>query len=442
VPDPTTSRSRSTPSRYRQLRAAGVVLLVAAAIATTSAASVLDSRTDRMRTRTGPVLVATQQLFSSLAETEAAATAVHLSGSGGDRVEDREQRRTYEVALARSMQLVERVASLIGDDDEAHDSLASIASGLATYAGTVESARTLNRAGLAGADATLAAALEQMSSGIGAEVQRLTAATADRLDEDDERPVVPLAVAAALLVAALAVLVITQVFAMQRSRRILNPLVLGSTVVAIGLLGWLVVAENRQRADLDLARNRGYDAIALTSSVQSTAYGAKAAESLALIGSSSARPSFQQFETEARALSASTIDEGTAARAREGTVAGDGTLFEVVRSADDARERAAATEVLVRWQRYRATNAAIQAAVTRNDIAGARTIATTSSNQAFTGFNLAVESVLRDNTDEYARLLSNAQDRLRFLAVAGAVLPILAALALVAGLQPRLREYR
>lgn len=441
MPDPATRR-RSTPARYRQLRAAGVVLLVAAAIATTSAAGVLDSRTERMRTRTGPVLVATQQLFSSLAETEAAATAVHLSGSGGDRVEDREQRRSYEVALARSMQLVERVASLIGDDDAAHDSLASIASGLATYAGTVESARTLNRAGLAGADATLAAALEQMSSGIGAEVQRLTAATSERLDEDEERPIVPLALAVALLVAAIAVLVVTQLFAMQRSRRILNPLVLGATVVAIGLLGWLVVAENRQRADLDLARERGYDAIALTSSVQSTAYDAKAAESLALIGSGSARPSFQQFETEARALSATTIDESTAARAREGTVTGSGRLFDVLRSADDARERAAGTEALVRWQRYRDTNAAIQAAVTRNDVAGARTIATTSSNQAFTGFNLAVESVLRDNTDEYARLLSNAQDRLRFLAVAGAVLPILAALALVAGLQPRLREYR
>ena len=157
---------RATPTRYRTYSIGAGAALVLAAVAASALIGSLADRTDRVRDRTGPVLVATQQLYSSLAEADAAATAVQLSGAD----ENREQRRFYEQALERSTQQIERVATLIGDDPAAHQVLQSIAAKLTRYAGVVETARTQNKAGTAGANATLTSALDLMRSGIGADV--------------------------------------------------------------------------------------------------------------------------------------------------------------------------------------------------------------------------------------------------------------------------------
>src|SRR6188508_1080040 len=141
---------RSTPTRYRAYSLVAGAALMLAAIAASALVGSLSDRTDRVRDRTGPVLVATQQLYSSLAEADAAATAVQLSGAD----ENREQRRFYEQALERSTQQIERVATLIGDDPAAHQTLQSIAAELTRYAGVVETARAQNKAGTAGANAT------------------------------------------------------------------------------------------------------------------------------------------------------------------------------------------------------------------------------------------------------------------------------------------------
>src|SRR6185436_11405139 len=154
--------------------------LVLAAIAASALVGSLSDRTDRVRDRTGPVLVATQQLYSSLAEADAAATAVQLSGAD----ENREQRRFYEQALERSTQQIERVATLIGDDPAAHQTLQNIAADLTRYAGVVETARAENKAGTAGANATLTSALDLMRSGIGTDVGQLTAISEKHLADD------------------------------------------------------------------------------------------------------------------------------------------------------------------------------------------------------------------------------------------------------------------
>ena len=57
----------TTPGRYRLWSIAPDVLLLATALAGWAAATALRSGTDRIRNNAGPVLVATQQLVSSLA---------------------------------------------------------------------------------------------------------------------------------------------------------------------------------------------------------------------------------------------------------------------------------------------------------------------------------------------------------------------------------------
>ena len=104
---------RSTPAQYRVASIACVVVLALAALVGFLAATSLTDATDRARNNTGPVLLATQDVFASIAEADAASSAVFLSGTD----EDREQRRLYEVALERSTAQLEEVSRLVGDDD-------------------------------------------------------------------------------------------------------------------------------------------------------------------------------------------------------------------------------------------------------------------------------------------------------------------------------------
>jgi hypothetical protein len=429
---------RATPSRYRAYTVGAGAALVLVAITASALIVSLSDRTDRVRDQTGPVLVATQQLYSSLAEADAAATAVQLSGAD----ENREQRRFYEQALERSTQQIERVATLIGNDPAAHQALQSIAAELTTYAGVVETARAQNKAGSAAANATLTSALDLMRSGIGQDVAQLTSISERHLADDYKRPVANIAVAVLSVVASLVVLVALQRFMMRRAHRLINiPIAVGT--LAVLLLGiWMLLAETGQRRDLRSASSNGYASISATARIQGVAYRAKADESLALLGSG-AVGSFASFEQGVRTLAARDITSADAQQIRDGlAVAGEGLLFDAARLADSPRERYAAAEMLIRWQRYRDTNRAIQAAATSGDRETARLTATTTGNQAFNGFNLAVESVVQDNTTQFEDLLASAGHRLRYLRVSAPLIPLVALVLMLWGAQMRINEYR
>ena len=358
--------------------------------------------------------------------------------SGAD--ENREQRRFYEQALERSTQQIERVATLIGNDPAAHQALQSIAAELTRYAGIVETARAQNKAGSAAANATLTSAVDLMRSGIGDDVAQLTAISERHLADDYKRPVAQIVVAV-LFVASLVALFALQRFMTQRARRLINvPIAVGTlAVVVLGV--WMLLAETGQRRDLRSASNNGYASISATARIQGVAYRAKSDESLALLGSG-AVGSFASFEQGVQTLAARhharrrTADPRRPRRVRPGSVVRRGTLGRL------ARERYAAAEMLIRWQRYRDTNRTIQAAATSGDRETARLTATTTGNQAFNGFNLAVESVVQDNTTQFEDLLASAGHRLRYLRVSAPLIPLLALLLMLWGTQMRINEYR
>ena len=433
-----TVTGRPTPARYREYSVVAGVALVLVAIASSALIGSLTTRTDRARDRTGPVLVATQQLFSSLAEADAAATAVQLSGAD----ENREQRRFYEQALERSTQQIERVAALIGDDAAAHETLQRIAAALTRYAGVVETARAQNKTGSSAANATLTSALDLMRIDIGEDVSQLTQISELNLDDDYERPAVQLVVVALCVVAALSALVLLQRFMTRRARRLINvPTAIATTLVVLFAV-WMLLAERGQRHDLRSATDDGYASIAATARIQTVAYKAKTDESLALL-SSGATASFDSFEQSVRSLTTRDITADDAAQVRDDrAIAGDGLLFDAVRLADSPSERAAAAEMLVRWQRYRDTNRAIQAAARRGDRDTARRTATTTGNQTFNGFNLSVESVVQDNTAQFEDALTSANHRLRYLQVSAVLIPLVALVLMLWGTQVRINEYR
>ena len=80
VADRVRTASTTTPGRYRLWSLVTAFLLALATVTAVASASQMRSSTRTARSTSGPVLVATQQLVSSLAEADAAASAAFLSG--------------------------------------------------------------------------------------------------------------------------------------------------------------------------------------------------------------------------------------------------------------------------------------------------------------------------------------------------------------------------
>jgi CHASE3 domain sensor protein len=424
----------TTPGRYR-LWSAGIALtLVAIAVVATAAAAGLRSGTDRIRRNSGPVLVATQQVVATLAEADAAASAAFLSG----RQEDPEQRRLYEEALARASQQLEDVSALIGDDPASHRSLKSLSSQVTRYAGLVEAARASNRAGVAGGETYLVDAFNLLGSTVANEAAQLTRATQRRFGRDEDRRDSGVLVAGALGVLALAVLLAGQRVVTRSSRRLLNPPLVLSTLALAGSTGWLLSANLRSGSDLSRARHQGFDSIALTARIQTTGFRAKADQTVNVITGDPVR--LANAQRASSDLIAQPVTPDVVEQARKGSVdSGAGLLTAAAARADSPRERAAAAEMLVRWQRYADTVAELTSTA---DPARRRTIAVGPSSAAFNGFNFSVESVLGDNRAQFLGGLDDASRRLSGLTAVTLLIPLGAAAAAVTGFRLRINEYR
>jgi hypothetical protein len=423
----------TTPGRYRAWSIVVVAALLATAVAGYVAARQLADATDRLEANTGPVLVATQDLVASLSEADAAATAAFLSGAP----EDREQRGVYEDALSRAARQLEEVSSLIGDDEATHAVLADISVQLARYAGLVEAARARNLDGTPGAEQDLVAAVELLAGTISQDAESLTEATDARLDDDDADRTLVVLIAVALALAAAVLLIGAHQEVARRSRRRLNPALLAATVLVVAAAGLLLRGHLGAQGAIDDARRDGYESIALTAEVQVLGQRARADETVALIVDDAGRRA--AADARAAELADADITDEDVDRARGGRdVDFDGLLTEVAQRADDDRERAAAAELLTRWQRYVDTVDDLRAA----GPVPARAIAVAEGSSTFNGFNISVESVLGDNRSQFLDGLSDAEDRTAGLTAATVLLPLLAAAAALGGLQLRINEYR
>lgn len=421
-----------TPRRYRVFAfALGGVLLLTMAAGTAASVTAGDA-TAGLRDNTGPVLVATQSLVASLAEADAAATAAFLSGPQ----EDRDQRTLYEDALARAGRQLEQISARIGDDPRAHATLGDLSVQLTRYAGLVDAARAENRHGVSRASDTLIASVDLLSRTLRTEVAELTAVGQERFARatSDRSAGVPLALAAG--VGALGLLGAAQLDLMRRSRRLLNlPLGLATLIMA-GVVYSLAAADAWASDDLAVGRRDSYDSIELTARIQSKGSAAKSEETLALITGEAAKRG--AADAAASALGPDGLTTEAVADARAGRASGPGLLGTAATLADSARERAAASEVLVWWDRYRR---AVQALRASADDASRR-VAVGALSSTFNGFNISVESVLGDNRAQFAAALEQAGDRYDGLALVVLAGGALAIALVVGGYQLRIHDYR
>ena len=416
---------RTTAGRYRLWSLAAAVALVAAAVVAALAANSLRTATRRAAANSGPVLVATQQLVSSLAEADAAGTAAFLSGAD----EDPEQRRLYEQALARSNQQLEQIAALVGDDPEVHATIQRVGVQVTRYAGLVEAARVTNKAGGADAGDLLTSAVRLVDSIVTGDVAGLTAATQDRLADDASGGGSGVALAVLVLLGGLALLAGGQLAITRGSRRILNiPLVVASVLVLAALIT-LVRADRDADSAQRRASTEGFDSVALSVRLATAGFGTKASETLALIsGSAAERTSAREKAAE---VSAGAVTQADVDAIRRGEPSGlSGLLAEAADAADSPRERAAVAEAALRWQRY------------RDAVGPSSAEAIAQSGAAFNGFNFSVESLLGQNRAQFLDGLDEASDTTKGVPVTLLVLLGVGVLAMFWGFQLRIDDYR
>jgi CHASE3 domain sensor protein len=422
---------RTTPGRHRLWSVVTVLFVLVAAIASATSASQLRHSTHRAAHTSGPVLVATQRLLASVAEADAAATAAFLSGSD----EDPEQRRLYEEAVARATQQVAEIASLVGDDAAIRRQLDRISVALTQYSGNIEAARASNKAGVPAASTYLTTAVQQADGIVHGSIADLAQQGQHELADDDHDRARTTGLAVAALLVTIILLLLAKVWLTHSTHRLLNLPLLVAIALVVGAVLALSWADHRSGRDIDDARTQGYQSIVTATELASAGFGAKAAETLALVTGDAAQREIADKAAASVASEPLTPQAITAIRNGQ-SGAPSGLLEHAATDADTPRERAAVADVATRWQRYEDGVAELRAAEDPTAIAKGPL------NSAFNGFNFAIGAVLGQNRDQFLDDLRSATHKTDSAPAQTLTLLVFAALFALWGFQLRINDYR
>ena len=412
-----TERLRTTPAILRTWSVVLSALLVLAAVTASLATLAFETSVERVAQNTGPVLISTQGLVASIAEADAANTAVFLSGDD----QDRQQRSLFLGAMSRAPQQIEDISAGLADDTISHNALKQVGSQLVEYSQVTERARINNLAGESSAASDLEESLELVSgpNGMLANTQIINTRTQAGFTNETNSGSVLWIVSIISLILAFIGLLVAQFTLRKRTKRLINlPLVL-ATVCVLVLGVWLMAALVGRLSDLQLAQTDAYDTIALTAELQTEAFEFKTQEARAIINND-----------------LSLLEDTTANRENVTEL-----LNSMTSQADSQREAAAIVNLELRWQRYLQTNEQITNALSVNGTDAARVLAISDGNRDFNGFNTTVETVLLANRDQFNSAIDSAANRLKFLQLGSILLPLLAIGLTLLGYQARINEY-
>jgi hypothetical protein len=401
----------STPGRMALIAVVLIVVLLAAGVAASTTVTDRRDRLETVRSHTEPLADAAQRIYNSLSIANTTATTAFISGG----VEPSDVRDRYDAAIGQATAALVTASNGVSPNDiRSLTLLTDLSNQLAVYTGMIATARANNRAGRPIGVAYLGEASALMQRDILPSAERLYRTQADAVMSSERSAVMlPAVIVGSLLV--LAVLAVAQVDLTRRSHRRLNPgLVLASVLIAI-LMGWLSVAGLVSVRHADGARTEGAEPQGMAVAARILAEQARADEILGLLKRGSDPQSETNFE--ARTAQLSQILE----RARVDGAAD--ALGGWVRSHDDIRRRLAAGDYL-----------------------GAVAVARDDGTQHSTAQFIRLDTALRDEItrlrDRQRDGIARAYSALNVLAPGAAGIGVLAALAVAAGIWPRLSEYQ
>ena len=401
---------RATPGRMALVAVVLVAALLAVGATASKTVSDRQGRLETLRSRTEPLADAAQRIYGALSFANTTAATAFLSGG----VEPHDVRDRYDAAIGQaSAGLVTASNGVSPNDIHSLTLLTDISNRLAVYTGMIATARANNRAGRPIGVAYLSESSTLMQQDIMPAADQLYARQSGAVIASG-RSVGPSRVVIAAAVLVLVLLVLSQAALARRSHRRLNPgLVLASVLMAV-LVVWLTVAGLVSTQAATSARTHGGEPLDNAVSARILAQQARADEILGLLKRGSDTLSDIRF------------DERTAQI---------GWLL-------DKHRVNGAADALRGWMR---SHDEIRTKLAGGDYGGAVAIARDDAPQHSTAQFTELDSALRDDITELRDRqrdgITDAYTALNLLPAGAAAISVLAALAVAAGIAPRLSEY-
>ncbi|MFH9609124.1 hypothetical protein [Streptomyces sp. NPDC017448] len=416
------------PGRLRIFGAVLALLVVAFGAVTTLEISQRAAAADDVVGRSQPLSSDAADVYRFLADADTTAAGGFLAGAQ----EPDAVRERYREDIEEAARLLVKASGNTASGSASSREIATLNKLLPVYTGLVERARANNRQGLPLGGAYLRYANRKMAGEMLPAAERLYAAETGRLEADsaDARRRPFLSVGAGIVV--LGALVWMQRRTYRRTNRVLNHGLVAATAAASVVVLWAAVGHTVARTELRAAMVHGQASLDVLNDARISSLKARANENLTLVARGAVLTpdgSADQYEA----------DYGTGMKTLKDRLEKAGRL------ADDARGKAPvadAAEGVARWQvRHREARATDD----RGDYDGAleQVIGTgKSTGQSFQQVDTALEKALAHEQGEFASAAEDGRGALRGLPTGAAVLAVLGAAAVVAGVNRRLSEYR
>jgi hypothetical protein len=254
----------------------------------------------------------------------------------------------------------------------------------------------------------------------------------------------------------LAALIVLQVHLAKRFRRMVNPALAVATLIAIGLTATATVRLNDENGHLTVARFEAFNSIIALTQARAVSYDANADESRYLVDPGRAAQYQQHFLTQSLQLAnvgnvgIFSYDAALAADIRayqknNSNVEFGGDLGAEFRNITFPGERAAAVRTLLAYQVYELDDRKLRKMAKTNLAAAVAYDIGTAADQsdgAFNAYSAALSSVITINENAFTTAVAAGQGS----PLVDDVLPLAAAVLLIilalAGVRPRLAEYK
>jgi len=421
----------TTPGR---LRLAAVLVTLSAIVFGVVAIQAADTRRQAVRDVRTTELRLAQAVDISANMSDAHATAARSFLVGEP--ETARSRAEYKRALGKASTGVADLAGALGTSSQAQPEIGRLVHRLSVYNGLIDDARANYRQGFPVAGAYLRRAAGTLREEMLPAASRLYAVQARSLTASYKTGVGTGSLLLVLVagLALLAVLAATQVYVARATRRILNLRLALSTVILLGLLGWIAIALAVQASALEDAQRQGSDPIELLTATRILASRAQGNESIALSarGGGEGEPRLADIDRGFLTVTAP-IDgllaqfEGTSQEARRSVT----TIRAAYGTYLDAHDR------VVTQERTGDFTQAVRLAVSDPG-----TRAAPSSTRAAVALDRALAGEARAAQRRFDEHASDARDALEGLSAGIPMLSALCALLALSGVRRRLDEYR
>ncbi|SIR94182.1 hypothetical protein [Williamsia sterculiae] len=403
------------------------VLVVVAVLSGWYASTVLDNRTAALTETiddTEPIAESAQVLYSSLSIADATANTAFTSGG----LEPQSLRTRYNDALATASQaLIAAAAGTSNENEQVRADLNLLSEQIPVYAGLIESARVNNRLGNPVGSAYLGEASSLMQTSVLPAAERLYEKRSQAISDPQNRFKTPPWAVYVVITLMLAILLLTSRYLARRTRRRLNLGLLVATACVVVSMLWLLIAGLLSVGYTSSAENKGAGPLRDLTHARILTQKARSDETLSLVRRGDSNALESDFASSAAQIK-QTLD----------SFGPDGDNKDTVTDAIVKAQSA-----LITWQQAHTTTVQRTAA---GDFSGATAIAVGNSPDGSAVAYGALDAALTDGITQTRTTLrddlTTARVVLGFAGTGVLALLLVAAVATVAGMFPRIREYR